>query len=324
MSVDELLSKDEIDVLLNGVDEGNVEVEGAQVDDEAHTYDLTSQDHIVRGRLPTLEMINERFCRYTRVSMFNFLRQTIEVESAGIENIKFSEYLQTLGMPSHMNMVKIHPLRGTALFVVSAELVVKLVDKFFGGEGGSKLKIEEREFTKTELRITQKVLNQIFIDMKEAWKTVMQVSFEQVGLEANPAMANIISPSEVVVLSSFTVTIDKDECNFQVAIPYSMLEPVRETLDAGVQSDIDDTDERWVKSLQEDILDVKIPFGCKVAERKITLREILAFKVGDVIPITMQDTNTLQVKGIPIFETRLGQSRDNLALKIVKQLPTGR
>ncbi len=323
MSVDELLSKDEIDVLLNGVDEGDVEIEGAQVDTEAQLYDLTRQDHIVRGRLPTLEMINERFCRYTRVSMFNFLRQTVEVESAGIENIKFSEYLQMLSMPTQMNMVKIKPLRGTALFVLSAELVIKLVDKFFGG-GGSKYQIEEREFTKTELRISQKVLTQVLTDMKEAWKTVMQVDFEQTGLEANPAMANIISPSEAIVLCKFIFTIDEDKCDLHLAIPYSMLEPIRESLDAGVQSDLDDDDERWLDSLQEDILDVRIPFGCKVAERKITLREILAFKVGDVIPITMPDTNTLQVKGIPIFETRLGQSRDNMALKIVKQLPPGR
>ena len=323
MSVDELLSKDEIDVLLNGVDDGNVEVDAALVNAETHTYDLTSQDHIVRGRLPTLEMINERFCRYTRVSMFNFLRQTIEVESGGIENVKFSEYLQMLSMPTNMNMVKIQPLRGTALFVLSAKLVVKLVDKFFGGAGPQQ-EVEEREFTKTELRIIQKVLNQIFIDMGEAWKTVMPVKYELIGAESNPEMANIISPSEVVVLSTLNFTIDEDECKFQVAIPYSMLEPVRETLDAGVQSDIDDTDERWVNSLQEDILDVPIPFGCKVAERKITLREILEFKVGDVIPISMPDTNTLQVKGIPIFETRLGQSGENIALKVVKQIPTGR
>lgn len=319
MSVEDLLSKDEIDVLLNGVDEGEVETASIAVDTEAQSYDLTSQDHIVRGRLPTLEMINERFSRYTRVSLFNLLRQTIEVETCSIENVKFSEYLQTMGNPTSLNMVKIRPLRGTALFVLNAELVVKLVDKFFGG-GTREVNIQEREFTSTELRIIQKVLSQVFIDMKEAWKTVMPVEFELVASECNPSMANIISPSEVVVISTFEIEIDGDKGKLQLAIPYSMLEPVRETLDAGVQADIDDTDERWLQSLQEDIMYAQVPLNCRVAERKITLREILNFKVGDVIPINMPETNTLLVNGVPIFETRLGASNKRLALKVIDQI----
>ena len=239
--------------------------------------------------------------------------------SASIENIKFSEYLQTLSIPTSLNMVKIHPLRGTALFVLDAELVINLVDHFFGG-GSNQTDIGERDFTNTEQRIIQKVLNQVFVDMKEAWKTVMDIDYELTGSEANPAMATIISASEVMVLSSFDVRVEGKGGKIQVAIPYSMLEPVRETLDAGVQADIDDADGTWLESLQEDICYASVPISCRVAERKITLREILNFKVGDVIPINMPESSTLMANGVPVFETRMGASNEHLALKVVNQI----
>lgn len=324
MADEDLLSQEEIDTLLNGVDEGDVETADTPADVAPQTtgvrgYDLTSQDHIVRGRLPTLEMINDRFTRYTEHSMFELLRQTVEVSSAQIENIKFSEYLQMLSIPTSLNMVKIHPLRGTALFVLDASLVINLVDQFFGG-GSHDTDIAEREFTHTEQRIIQKLLGQVFVDMKEAWKTVMEIDFEYTGNEANPSMVTAINPSEVVVLSTFEVKLDDKAGKIQVAIPYSMLEPVRETLDSGVQADIDDADNTWLDSLQQDIQYASVPVNCRVAERRITLREILNFKVGDVIPINMPESSTLMANGVPIFETQMGASNDHLALKVVRQI----
>ncbi len=321
MSVEELLSQDEIDVLLNGVDEGQVETQApsAPMPTTTHYYDFAAQDHIVRGRMPTLEMINERFSRYSRASMFNLLRETTEVNAIGIESIKFSEYLQTLSMPTSINMIKMSPLRGTALLVMDSQLVVRLVDKFFGG-GKREINVGEREFTGTEQRMIQKMIEQVFIDMKEAWKTVMQVDFQYTGSEANPAMVNMISSSEVVVVSTYEFELSDEFCKLQLVIPYSTLEPVRESLDSGVQADVDETDEHWLRSLREDIMYASVPLNCRVAQRKITLREILNFKVGDVIPIEMPDTSPLVVNGIPIFETRLGTSNDHLALKIVRQI----
>jgi len=322
MSEEELLSQDEIDVLLNGVDDGDLEIDEPSADSPASSvqaYDLTSQDHIVRGRLPTLEMINERFTRYTEQSMFNLLRQTPQVTAAKIENIKLSEYLQMLGIPTSLNMVKIHPLRGTALFVLDAELVVNLVDRFFGG-GSHDNDIGEREFTATEKRIIQRILNQVFVDMKEAWKTVMDIDFEYMGTEANPSMVKVVSSSEVVVLSTFEVKMEGKGGSIQIAIPYSMLEPVREALDSGVQADMEDSDDSWLESLQEDIRYASVPISCRVAERKIKLREILNFKVGDVIPIEMPESSTLMANGVPLFEAGIGASNEHLALKIKRRI----
>lgn len=311
----DLLSQDEIDALLHGVDDGDVDTEGDNEAGGVNSYDLTTQDRIVRGRMPTLEMINERFARYTRISMFNLLRRTADVSVGGINIQKFGEYVHTLYVPTSLNMVKFRPLRGTALVVFDAKLVFKLVDNFFGGDGRH-AKIEGREFTPTELRVVRMVLEQAFIDMKEAWRAVLDIDFEHVNSEVNPSMANIVSPSEVVVVSSFHVELDGGGGEMHITIPYSMIEPIREMLDAGLQSDSDERDDRWVNSLREDIMQASVRLDTNFIESKISLRDIVDLKVGDVIPIDMPTEHITNANGVPMFKVNIGQVNNNLALKV--------
>ena len=311
----DLLSQDEIDALLHGVDDGAVDT-GMDGDIEAvRAYDLTSQDRIVRGRMPTLEMINERFARHTRVSLFNLLRRSADVSIGGVQITKFGEYLHTLYVPTSLNLVKFRPLRGTALIVLDAKLVFKLVDNYFGGDGRH-AKIEGREFTPTELRVVQMVLNQIFMDLGEAWRNVYKLEFDHLRSEVNPAMANIVSPSEVVVVSTFHVELDGGCGDIHITQPYAMIEPIRELLDAGMQSDVDDHDERWGKALREQIKDATVEFTCDLFESRITLRDVVDLEAGDVIPIEMPETVVLKANGVPMFNTRVGMSNGNLALRI--------
>ncbi|MFL0803006.1 MAG: flagellar motor switch protein FliM [Agarilytica sp.] len=315
----DLLSQDEIDALLHGVDDGDIDTDGEIDDTGIKSYDLTSQDRIVRGRMPTLEMINERFARYTRISMFNLLRRTADVSVGGIQIQKFGEYVHTLYVPTSLNMVKFRPLRGTALAILDAKLVFKLVDNFFGGDGRH-AKIEGREFTPTELRVVQMVLEQVFIDLKEAWKAVKEIDFEYINSEVNPSMANIVSPSEVVVVSTFHVELDGGGGELHITMPYSMVEPIRDVLDAGLQSDTDESDDRWVNALKEDVMEARIDLEVDVAKREIPLRDIVDLRDGDIIPINMPDFQIVTANGIPVFKATIGQSNDNLALKILKHV----
>ncbi len=311
----DLLSQDEIDALRHGVDDGAIETE-VDLDPKAvRTYDLTSQDRIVRGRMPTLEMINERFARYTRISMFNLLRRTADVSVGGIQIQKFGEYVHTLYVPTSLNMVKFRPLRGTALIILDAKLVFKLVDNFFGGDGRH-AKIEGREFTPTELRVVQMVLQQAFVDLHEAWRAVKKIDFEYINSEVNPSMANIVSPSEVVVVSTFHVELDGGGGEMHITMPYSMVEPIREILDAGLQSDTDERDDRWVNSLREDVMDAKVDLETEIVTRDVTLRDIVELRPGDIIPVNLPPLHVLTANGVPIFETQLGRSGENLALKL--------
>lgn len=314
MSLSNVLDQDEIDALLGGGEDEDDDDEEAGGSGE-RSFDF-SHDRIVRGRMPTLEMINERYARNIRVSLFNFLRRSPEISSQGVKVVKFGEYVNTLFLPTSLNVVRIRPLRGQALFILDAKLVYILVDNFFGGEGKFHNKIEGRDFTPTENRLVQRFLQLIFLDLKDAWKAVLPVEFEYQSSEVNPAMANIVSPSEMVVISKFRIELDGGAGEMHITIPYGMLEPIRDLLDSGVQSDKDETDERWIKSLHNEIYQSKIGVKCVVAKKKVTLKQVNEFKEGDIIPIDMPEHSIMYAGGLPLFKVKLGKSNDNYALKV--------
>ena len=318
MAVQDLLSQDEIDALLHGMDGGHDDGETA-MEGDVSGYEFTTQDRIVRGRMPTLEMINERFVRYTRISMFNFLRRNTDISTSSPEIKKFGEYIKSLYVPTSLNMVKVKPLKGTALFILDAKLVYQLVDQFFGGNGRH-TKIEGREFTPTENRVIQLILKEAFRDMEESWSKVYPIKFEYVGSEVNPSLANIVSPSEVVIVSSFRVELNNGGGNIHFTLPYSMIEPIRDILDAGMQSDTYELDERWAKTLKTDALSTKIKMRAKVLEKTISLSQLMNLKLGDFIPVDLPDYVTVLANGIPTFKSKLGTSRGNLALKILDKI----
>jgi flagellar motor switch protein FliM len=321
MSANDLLSQEEIDALLHGVDSGDFATE-SEVADEGGTvsYDFTSQDRIVRGRLPTLEMINERFARLFRTSLFNMLRRTADLSVSGIQMQKFSEFVHSLFVPTSLNMIKVPPLRGKGLFVFDPKLVFSVVDSYFGGSGRFHTKIEGRDFTPTENRVIQLLLNSAFEDLKAAWKPVFKVDFEYSGSEVNPQFANIVSPSEVVVVTSFHVDLENGGGDFHICMPYSMLEPIRELLDAGVQSDRGERDERWERSLKEEILAAKVELCSNLTEVQMSLQELAKLQAGDVIPIEMPEEVEVEAADVPVFRAKLGVSDGNYALKISEWL----
>jgi flagellar motor switch protein FliM len=251
--------------------------------------------------------------------MFNMLRRSADVAVGGVQVMKFGEYVHSLYVPTSLNLVKIKPLRGTALFILDAKLVFKLVDNFFGGDGRH-AKIEGREFTPTELRVVRMVLEQAFVDLKEAWQAIMEVNFEYINSEVNPAMANIVGPSEAVVVSTFHIELDGGGGDLHVTMPYSMIEPVREMLDAGFQSDLDDQDERWINALRQDVLDVDVPIGATVARRQLRLRDILHMQPGDVIPVDMPEEMIMRANGVPAFKVKMGSHKGNLALQVIEPI----
>jgi flagellar motor switch protein FliM len=319
MTSADILSQEEIDALLHGVDNGNVDTDASDATEsgDVRSYDFGSEDRIVRGRLPTLEMINERFARHFRISLFNLLRRSPEVSVSSVQMLKFSEYVHGLFMPASMNIVRMPPLRGTSLFTFDPKLIFSVVDNFFGGNGRFPAKIEGRDFTRTELRVIGMILERVFADLAEAWAPVLSVDFEHVGSEINPHFASIVSPTEVVIVSVFHIDLEGGGGDFHIALPYTMVEPIREMLDTGMQSDRSEHDERWTQSLREEIETAEVEFSSRVVETVITLRDLMALKPGDVIPVELPETALAKVDDVPVFRGKLGTSRGNLALKVV-------
>lgn len=316
MSTD-ILSQDEVDALLGGVDDGAIDTsaEDRELDGEARPFDFNDQERIVRGRLPTLEMINDRFARYFRVSFFNLLRISPEISVSGIEMIKFSEYINTMAAPTSMSLLKMAPLRGTGMIVLDPKLVFILVDNFFGGNGKIQAEIEDREFTSTELRVIQKVVQMCFIDLVKAWQPVMAVEYSYHSHEINPQMANIVSPSEVIVVSSFSLELDGGG-DLQVVFPYSMIEPIRTLLDAGVQSDHGDLDQRWSILLKEELMHARINLQALFVKKQLPVSDLINFKAGDIIPIEMPEQVLLLAEEMPIIRGQYGEHQGNTAVKV--------
>ena len=320
--MNDLLSQDEIDALLHGVSGGDVETETDEEipEGEIRGYDFASQDRIVRGRMPTLEMINERFARYFRISLFNMLRRAGEISVSGVQMLKFAEYVHSLFVPTSLNLVRVHPLRGTALFVLEPKLVFALVDNFFGGGGRFHTKIEGREFTPTELRVIQMVLEIAFTDLAQAWKPVLDVGFEYQSSEVNPHFANIVSPTEVVVVNTFRVELEGGGGDLHVTMPYSMVEPIRDLLDAGVQSDRSDRDERWTRAIREEMKEARVEMKSMLVEASLSLRELNELEAGDVIPIDLPNLVTLEAEETPVFRGKFGIHNGSRSVKVLQKI----
>jgi len=314
----DILSQDEVDALLGGVDEGAIDTssEDGEYDGEARPFDFNNQERIVRGRLPTLEMINERFARYFRISFFNMLRKSPEISVNGIEMVKFNEYIQTLFVPTSLSMIKMAPLRGTGLIMLDPKLVFVLVDNFFGGDGTIHAKIEGREFTSTELRVIEKVVHICFEDLVKAWEPVMAVNFNYHNHEVNPSMATIVSPTEVIVVSSFHVELDGGGGDIHVVYPYSMIEPIRTLLDTGVQSDHGDIDERWAILLKEELMHAKINMQALFVEKQLPVSDLINFKAGDIIPFDLPEQVMILAEDMPIIRGQYGEHQGNAAVKV--------
>tara|TARA_B100001094_G_C18196108_1_gene811122 strand:- start:1620 stop:2681 length:1062 start_codon:yes stop_codon:yes gene_type:complete len=306
----DLLSQDEIDALMRP------DSDDGEDDNQESVFNFAMQDRIVRGRMPTLEMVNERFARHMRISIFNMMRRTTDVSVNGVQMIKFSEYTHSLFVPTSLNMIRFRPLKGIGLVTLEAKLVFILVDNFFGGDGRFHAKIEGREFTPTERRLVQMVIQMIFEDYEGAWGTVLDIEMEYLDSEVNPSMANIVGPTEVIVVSSFHIEAEGGGGDFHIALPYAMVEPIRELLDAGIQSDSGESDHRWSTALNEEVMDVEVGFDVHLLDTELSLREIMHLRPGDVIPVDMPEHALISIEGLPTYHAKVGSSRDRVAVKI--------
>lgn len=317
----DLLSQEEIDALLDGVEGGSVETGADEplMDGSTRTYDFTQQDRIVRGRLPTLEMVNERFARFFRAGMFNVLRKSCEVSVLGVKMVKFAEYVHGLALPSNLNLIRVKPLRGTALAVFEPRLVFTVIDNYFGGDGRFHARIEGRDFTATESRVIQIMLDELFKAMTEAWAPVLALEFEYLNSEINPQFANIVSPTETVVVSRFHVEMDGGGGDINLTLPYAMVEPIRTLLDAGVQSDRNDRDDRFGEHLRDELLDAEVELSSLLLETQLSIGEFLQLRPGDVIPVQLPELTTVFAEDVPIFRGLFGQSNGRNAVRFHSQ-----
>ncbi|MFL6659883.1 MAG: flagellar motor switch protein FliM [Massilia sp.] len=317
---DNFLSQEEVDALLKGVNGDQDDAAAPEETTGVRTYNLATQERIVRGRMPTLEIINERFARLLRVGLFNFLRRSAEISVGSVRVSKYSEFIRNLVVPTNLNLVHMKPLRGTALMVFDPGLVFLLVDNLFGGDGRFHTRVEGRDFTQTEQRIILRILDIVFEAYTKSWEPVFPVEFEYIRSEMNTQFANIATPNEVVVSSTFTVELGSVSGQIHFCMPYSMIEPIRDTLTSSLQGEALEIDKRWIRLMTQQIQIAEVELVATLGTGRASFDDILNMKVGDIIPLTVSEQIQATVDGVPVMDCTYGVLNGQYALKVEKLL----
>ena len=318
----QVLSQGEVDALLRGVSEGEVETESDEPEEVSGVvpYDLTSQEKIIRGRLPTLDIINQMFSRLFRNSFSSLMRKSADVSTVSTDSLKFGEFLRSLPVPSSLHVFRMEPLRGFGLMVVESKLVFALVDNFFGGSGSSDYKIVGRDFSAIEIRMTKNVILTALEDWEKAWKPVHAVTTTYVRSEVNPQFAAIVPPTDVVLVIVFDIEMENSSGTLTVCIPYAAVEPIMPKLKANFQSEQMEADQVWIKRLRGELMQTEVELVAELGTTRITPERLMGLKVGDTIMLgnDVSDPLEIKVQGIPKFKGFPGVSRGMKALKITQ------
>ncbi len=316
------MSQDEVDALLKGVESDQVVSEGEEDEeydpDDVVSFDLTAQDRIIRGRMPTLEIIHDRFVRLFRLTLSNTLRRVVDINVRSTELIKFGEFIKTMSVPTSMNLFRMTPLRGNAMIVFETKLVFSLVEMFFGAGVETEAKTEGRDFTEIESRMIKRVIISALEDLQTSWRPVFPVQINYSRTEINPQFVSIVPQSEIVIVVTFDIEIGRTPMAITICVPYSMIEPIRTRLNAGFQSEQDEKDNTWSNRFKQNLQNVDIELIAKLGEMNISVRDFLNLQKDDVLYLEHEtkDPISVEVNGVKKFTGFQGSYKGHKAINI--------
>lgn len=312
----QFLSQDEVDALLEGVTGESQHPDQEAQDGQVRNYDLASQERIVRGRMPTLEIVNERFARNFRIGLFNFMRRSPEISIGPVKVQRYSAFLRNIVVPTNINIMQMGSLRGNSLIICDPKLVFCVIDNLFGGTGRYQTRIEGRDFSPTEQRIILRLVEVICEEYKKAWAGIYPLSMEYNRSEMHTQFANIATPGEIVVCTTFTIEIGEASGELHFCTPYATFEPIRDVLYSSLQGDQQDADRRWVKMLTRQVQSAEVELVAELAHADATVKELMQMKAGDFLELRMSDLLEVKVDGVPVFESHYGTLGGHYAVKI--------
>jgi flagellar motor switch protein FliM len=319
--MDQVLSQNEVDALLNAVSDGRVEGSDAPKDASGIIhYDLANQDRIIRGRMPTLDIIHDRFIRLFRISLSSALRKVANIGVNSSGPIKFGEFMNSLPLPSCLNILRLDPLRGSAVMVIESKLLYALVDSLFGGSDVPYTKIEGKDFTQIEIKVARRIVMSAVDDLEKAWAPVFPLKITYSRTEINPQFVAIVPPSDVVISTAFDVELEKMSGSIKLVFPYSTLEPIKSKLSVGFQNEQLEVDHIWINRIKTQLLGTSVNLICNIGSCWINLRDLMEISKGDVLLLDRDADKALDVtvEGIHKFRGIPGIIRGNKAIKITE------
>jgi flagellar motor switch protein FliM len=322
----QVLSQSEVDALLSAVSDNRVDAPDDSSDKGLESgivqYDLANQDRIIRGRMPTLDIIHDRFIRLFRVTLSNSLRKMANISVNSTGPLKFSEFMNSLPLPSCLNILRLDPLRGPAVMVIESKLLYALVDSFFGGNDVPYTKIEGKDFTQIEIKIARRVVLSAIDDLEKAWEPVYPLKIGYSRTEINPQFVAVVPPSDVVIATTFDVELEKVSGTIKIVIPYATLEPIKSKLAVGFQSEQLEVDFIWINRIKEQIMRTSAELLVRLGEAHIQVRDLLHLEKGDIIQLNTDATMPLDIlcEGVAKFKGVPGILKGNRAIKITESM----
>jgi len=319
--MEKILTKAEIESLLNAVFDGRIEPEKelSKAEGSAVPFDLFNSD-ATKGSIPNLDIVYDSFIRYSRVNLSNRLRKMVDIKKLGARSYKFDDYLQTLPTPVCVAIFKMDPLKGAALISFDSILVMSLVDTLLGGNGVVKVPAAGRMFTAIELRLMEKVVGDILQDMEKAWAPLQQTHMTLLRMETSPRLISIVPPEYQILTMTLKLQIEDVSGNIQFAVPYMTFDPIKDKLKAGVQLDLMAVDPQWSYRLSSELLEAPMEATVEMGNASISLRELLDLTVGDTIMLdkVSSDDMLIKIEGVPKYFGIPGIRHGNKAIQISK------
>ena len=318
----QVLSQDEVDALLSVVDSDDDLLDGdnqyGSDVENIQPYDLTNQDRVIRGRMPILEIIYERFIRTFRVSLSNSLRKISTISMISTDLLKFGEFVNTLPIPSCTCIMRFNELRGSALIVFESKLAYAIIDSYFGGTDHLFTKIEGKEFTMIELSFMKKVMEMAINDLEEAWLPVHRIDAQYLRTEINPQFVGVVPPSEVVITTTLEVEFESASGAIMIVVPYSTVEPIKQKLNSSFQSENDSANSIWTKAMNEHVQNTLSTLTVKLGESEMTIGDVINLKKGDIIPLNTEASGDISVciENIEKMKCIMGIHKGNKAVQI--------
>ena len=321
---EQFLSQDEVDALLEGVTGESQKLDQPEQTEGIRPYNLGNQERIVRGRMPTMEIINERFARNFRIGLFNFMRRSPEISVGPVRVIKYSAFVRDIAVPTNINILSLAPLRGCGLLIFDPTLVFTVIETLFGGNGKLRFRIEGRDFSPTEQRIIQRLVQVATTEYAKAWGSLFKFEFNHQRSEMHTQFANIASPSEIVVTTTFNVEIGDSGGEVHFCFPYASLEPIRDVLYSSLQADGQEPDRRWVRQLTQQVQSAEVELCGELANTQMRLGDLIRLQQGDFVPLPLRDIIPVKVDGVPVMECSFGTVNGHIAVRIERLLKYSR
>lgn len=319
--MNQILSQDEVDALLRGLDTGEVDTDKESLEPigEYQPYDWNTQGRDIKGSMPVLSLVNQRLAKAMGKSLSSSLRRMVEVDAGPLEIIKFEEFQRSLPIPTSLHLFKMDPLRGTGMLVIASRLVFNLVEAYFGGSGTGSTKVEGRDFTPIERKIIGKVVDMALGSFRASWEEVHPVRTNFLRSESNPMSINAVSPSEFLISVKFEIELTKSSGSIIFCLPYSSIQPIREKLSGTYRRDEIDIDKLWVRVLEDQLKDTELDLSIDLGVTHLPVKEYMSMKKGDILILekSIDDKLVARVRGIPKLEGFAGRCRDKKAFRVM-------